>query len=54
MGCLPRDAPPIRQQHSRPQEQVLPFVLYNLDPEDRAHIIQTLPTTVAQELIPIA
>ncbi len=41
------------QQHSQPAEQLLPFVLYNLEPHHRAQMEHTLPANIVQELIPI-
>jgi hypothetical protein len=41
------------QQHSNPAELVLPFVLYNLEGEDRQGMIATLPTELAQHVIPV-
>jgi hemerythrin-like domain-containing protein len=42
------------QQHSGPDYLVVPFVLYNLDPEDRAAISRTMPPVVTQQLVPVA
>jgi hypothetical protein len=33
---------------------VIPFILYNLTPEDRAIFSQTLPPVVTQQLVPMA
>jgi hypothetical protein len=40
------------QEHALPPYLALPFVLYNLDAEDRASFAATLPTLVWEELIP--
>jgi hemerythrin-like domain-containing protein len=42
------------QQHSGPDYLVVPFVLYNLVPEDRAAMSQTMPPVVTQQLVPVA
>jgi hypothetical protein len=40
------------QDHASPAYLVLPFVLYNLEAEDRAAMAATLPSTVVEDLIP--
>ncbi len=40
--------------HSGPDYLVLPFMLYNLTPDDRTEMIRLLPPIVTQQLIPIA
>jgi hemerythrin-like domain-containing protein len=40
------------QEHSTPPSLVLPFVLFNLEAEDRAEMAATLPAMVVEELIP--
>jgi hypothetical protein len=42
------------QEHALPPAQVLPFVLFNLEADDRAVMAATLPAMVVQELIPKA
>ena len=41
-------------EHSDPAYLTLPFVLYNLAPEDRAVLASTMPPMLVQELIPKA
>ncbi len=41
-------------QHAHPSELVLPFVLYNLEGDDRAAMALTMPPSVAQQLVPFA
>ena len=40
-------------KHSSPEYLVLPFMLYNLAPDDRAAMAHDLPPIVTQQLIPI-
>ena len=40
-------------KHSRPDYLVLPFMLYNLSPDDRAAMERELPPIVTQQLIPV-
>jgi hemerythrin-like domain-containing protein len=40
------------QEHSGPPYWVIPFILYNLEQEDRAFMAATLPTMVMEELVP--
>ena len=42
------------QAHAQPGELVMPFVVYNLNPADRAEFIKLLPPVVANQLIPFA
>jgi hypothetical protein len=42
------------QEHALPPAQVLPFVLFNLEADDRAVMAASLPAMVVQELIPKA
>ena len=42
------------QAHSGPDFLVVPFLLYNLSPEERAVMAQSMPPVVTQELVPIA
>jgi hemerythrin-like domain-containing protein len=42
------------QEHAKPDYLVVPFLLYNLTPEERAIFSQGLPPVVTQELVPIA
>lgn len=41
------------QEHTGPEYLVVPFVLYNLTPEDRAITTQGLPEIVTKQLVPI-
>jgi len=41
------------QEHSEPASLVMPFVLYNLSPEDRAILAQGLPEIVTKQLVPV-
>ena len=41
------------QQHVQSPELVVPFVLYNLSPEDRAQMAQAYPPQVVEQLVPI-
>ncbi len=40
-------------QHSLPSEHVLPFVLYNLEGDDRAAMALSFPPVVSQQLVPV-
>jgi hypothetical protein len=40
--------------HSGPDYLVVPFVLYNLSPEQRAILAAEMPPIVTQQLVPIA
>jgi hemerythrin-like domain-containing protein len=42
------------QEHATPPSLALPFVLFNLNAEDRAAMAATIPTMVMEELIPKA
>jgi hypothetical protein len=42
------------QQHSQPSEIILPFVLYNLEPEVRAQFAKNFPPLIVEQLIPNA
>jgi hemerythrin-like domain-containing protein len=41
------------QKHGGPDYLVVPFVLYNLGPEDRAVMSQAMPPIVTQQLVPL-
>lgn len=41
------------QEHTGPEYLVIPFVLYNLTPKDRAKTVQGLPEIVTKQLVPI-
>lgn len=40
------------QEHAEPNYLVVPFILYNLSPEDRAIMAGAMPPMVTQELVP--
>ena len=42
------------QAHSQPSELVMPFVVYNLEGEDRVEFIKLVPPLITQQLIPFA
>jgi Hemerythrin HHE cation binding domain len=42
------------QQHMHAPPVEVPFVLYNLEPEDRAIMAQAMPPVVTQQLVPLA
>jgi len=42
------------QAHSQPAELVMPFIVFNLSPSDRAEFIKLLPPVVTSQLIPVA
>jgi len=42
------------QAHSQPSELVMPFVVYNLEAEDRREFVELLPPVMTQQLIPVA
>ncbi|MGC9348877.1 MAG: hypothetical protein ACP5JG_12105 [Anaerolineae bacterium] len=41
------------QLHSRPMALVVPFTLYDLEPEDRAEMAGTVPAVVTMFLLPV-
>ena len=41
------------RKHAGPDYLVVPFLLYNLPPEERAVFAQTLPPIVTQQLVPV-
>lgn len=41
------------QEHSGPPYWVIPFVLYNLEAEDRALVAENLPPAIVNELVPL-
>ncbi len=42
------------KEYSIPADMVIPFVLFNLTPEDRSVMIQLFPPLVIQQLVPVA
>jgi hemerythrin-like domain-containing protein len=51
---LARELAQHSQEHSGPDYLVVPFMLYNLGPEDRAVLSQSIPPVVTQQLVPVA
>jgi hemerythrin-like domain-containing protein len=41
------------REHAKPDHLVVPFLLYNLPPEERAIFSQGMPPVVTQELVPV-
>jgi hemerythrin-like domain-containing protein len=41
------------QQHAQPAPLAVPFLLYNLEADDRAHFFAVMPPEVTQQLLPI-
>ena len=41
------------QEHARPASLAVPFLLYNLETEDRAHFLAVMPPEVTQQLVPV-
>ena len=41
------------QQHAQPAPLAVPFLLYNLEGEDRAHFLAVMPPEVTQQLVPV-
>jgi hemerythrin-like domain-containing protein len=41
------------QQHSQPAPLAVPFLLYNLEGEDRAFFLAVMPPEVTQQLVPV-
>jgi hypothetical protein len=42
------------RQHLHSPQVEIPFILYNLEPEDRAGMAQAMPPVVTQQLVPLA
>ena len=49
---LARQLAQFSQEHAGPDYLVVPFMLYNLTPEDRATMAQAMPPIVTQQLVP--
>ena len=43
----------LSQEHSGPPHWVIPFILYNLEPNERAMMAANLPPAIVNELVPI-
>mgnify|MGYP000892622284 FL=1 len=43
----------LKEEYAQPANLVMPFVLYNLSPDDRAVLASALPEKVTKQLIPI-
>jgi hemerythrin-like domain-containing protein len=41
------------QQHAQPAPLAVPFLLYNLEGEDRAHFLAVMPPEITQQLVPV-
>lgn len=41
------------QEHSQPAPLAVPFLLYNLEPDDRAAMVAVMPPEVTQQLVPV-
>jgi hypothetical protein len=41
------------QEHTQPAPLAIPFLLYNLEGDDRAHFFAVMPAEVTQQLVPI-
>lgn len=41
------------QEHAQPAPLAVPFLLYNLEGEDRAHFLRVMPPEVTQNLVPV-
>jgi hypothetical protein len=41
------------QEHTQPAPLAIPFLLYNLEGDDRAHFLAVLPPEVTQHLVPV-
>ena len=44
----------LSMRNSGPDYLVVPFMLYDLDPEPRAIMTAALPTVVTEQLVPVA
>jgi hemerythrin-like domain-containing protein len=42
------------QEHAQPAPLAIPFLLYNLEGNDRAHFLAVMPPEVTQQLVPVA
>jgi hypothetical protein len=50
---LAQKASALSQEHAQPAPLAVPFVLYNLEGEDRASFLNVMPEQVTQQLVPI-
>jgi hypothetical protein len=41
------------QEHSEPPYWVIPFILYNLEPDERAKMAENFPPSIVNELVPV-
>ena len=41
------------QEHAQPGPLAVPFLLYNLEGDDRAHFLAVMPPEVTQQLVPV-
>lgn len=51
-GALARSLSEFSQQHTGPAPLIVPFVLYNLEPAERAAMARVMPPMITQELVP--
>jgi hemerythrin-like domain-containing protein len=52
-GSLMQQAAQHGMQHAGPDYLAAPFILHNLEPEDRAHMAGEMPPIISQELVPV-
>jgi hemerythrin-like domain-containing protein len=52
-GSLMQQAAQHGMAHSGPNYLVAPFLLHNLEPEDRAYMAAEMPPIISQELVPV-
>jgi hemerythrin-like domain-containing protein len=52
-GKLLQQAAQHGMQHAGPDYLAAPFILHNLEPEDRAHMAGEMPPVISQELVPV-
>ena len=50
---LAQKAAALSQEHAQPAPLAVPFVLYNLEGEDRAFFLSAMPEQVTQQLVPV-
>jgi hemerythrin-like domain-containing protein len=50
---MAQKAAALSQEHAQPAPLAVPFLLYNLEGDDRAHFLGVMPPVLTQELVPI-
>jgi hemerythrin-like domain-containing protein len=50
---MAQKAAALSQEHAQPAPLAVPFLLYNLEPDDRAHFLAVMPAQVTQQLVPV-